>query len=349
MVSNNMKNDRNQAKYLFLLCEFLFMDTVILTHSDCDGICAGAIVLSKFTNAKVFFTKPVSLYDDLNACEASRIVIADIAITRRDISDVLKLLIEKSKSSEIFYFDHHPLPEEVKKKLQNTLSLYLNEDCSTSELVYRYFQNSLPRERVWLAIYGAIGDYEEKTEFVEQHLKQWDVRALYFQASTLFLGIKDEKFDDYETKRMIVKTLADGKNPSDIEGLVEAAKKVAREEFILYQLIKKNAKKIGEVGYVKDLYTFGFRGPSALFAATTTNSKIGLAVHTRKNHFDITLRSRDYTCDLNKIAEDAAEVVGGSGGGHPHAAGARIPLDKMEAFIEEINRLLKQNPNKKNV
>ncbi|MEM5871629.1 MAG: DHHA1 domain-containing protein [Candidatus Aenigmatarchaeota archaeon] len=317
------------------------MKTIILTHADCDGICAGAIVKSRFPQAEIFFTKPVSFYDDLNSCEAERLIICDIAISRKDFSDIIKLFEQKSKNSEIFYFDHHPLPEDVFKKIQKTISVYWNQNCSSSELVYRYFQKNLPPERVWIAIYGAIGDYEEKTEFVEHWMKNWDVRALYFQASILFLGIKDENFDDYDSKRMIAKYLAEGKNPSDIPGLVEAAKKIAKEEFTLYEIVKKNAKKADDIGYIKDIHSFGFRGPSALFSATVTQSRVGISVYTRKNHLDLTLRSVDDSIPLNLLAEEAAERVGGSGGGHLHAAGARIPLDKLDDFIKQLNDILK--------
>ncbi len=314
--------------------------TVILTHADTDGICAGAIALSKFPGASVFFTKPVSFYDDLNSHDAGRIVITDIAVPRRDVADILKLMREKSGKSEILYFDHHPLPDSARKKLQSMLDVYVSGNASASELIYRYFQKEIPRERVWVAIYGAIGDYSEHTEFVEERMKNWDARALYFEASTIVLGIKDRKFDDYDSKRLIAQTLANGNNPSDVPGLVKAAKRVVNEEFDLYEIVKKRAKKSGDVGFVKDVHFFGFRGPSALFAATATNSRIGLSVHTRNNYLDITIRSRDYSVPLNHLAEEAAEAVGGSGGGHPQASGARIPLDKFDDFVRNMNFLL---------
>jgi RecJ-like exonuclease len=317
--------------------------TIILTHSDSDGICAGAIALSRFRGAEIFFTKPVSFFDDLNSCsEADRIIITDIAITRKDISALMKLLEEKSRSGEVLYFDHHPVPAKAKEKLARTLAVYVNGDGSASEAVYRHFQNEIPKERIWVAIYGAIGDYEERTEFVESRLRSWDARALYFEASMIVLGIKDREFDDYDSKRSMVQTLSEGRNPSDIPGLMEATRRAVKDEFSLYELVKKNAQKVGDVGFVKELYSFGFRGPSALFAATVTNSRVGVAAFARKNKLDITMRSCDYSLQLSSLAEDAAEAVGGSGGGHPHAAGARIPLEKFDEFIRELNKVLKK-------
>ncbi len=317
------------------------MNTVILTHSDCDGICAGAVALSKFPGSNVFFTKPVSLLKDLNMIRlGDRVVICDIALTERDVKEVMDFF-EKT-GMEVLYFDHHPISKENAKRMKRIAKLYVTGTASSSELIYRYYQESIPRERVWAAIYGAIGDYSQNTQFVKNRLLNWDARALYFEASTIVLGIKHDDFDTYNAKRKIVKTVASGMNPSDVPGLVQAAKEVVNKEFDLYELVKKEAKKSGDVGYVKDLPMFGFRGPSALFASTSTNTKIGISIHSKQTHVDITMRLRDYKIPANEFCARAAAKVGGSGGGHPQAAGARIPPGKINTFIKELNLLLKE-------
>jgi len=335
-------------KILFVSEKGEFMSkSVILTHADCDGMCAGAVALSRFPEAEVFFTKPVSFRHDFSGMEAAeKIVICDIAMTRKDLRDIISLFEEKSKEAEIYYFDHHFVPGQVKDSLSRMLKAYVNEEASASELVYRYFQKEIPRERVWPAIYGAIGDYSQHTPFVEERIKNWDARALYFEASAIVLGIKDRKFDNYNAKRTIVQTLAAGNNPSDVPGLIASARKVVNAEFDLYEVVKQHAQKSGGVGFVKDLAFFGFRGPSALFASTVTNTRIGMAFHTRGGYLDVTIRSNDYSLPLNTVAEDAGEKVGGSGGGHPHASGARIPLEAFHEFLMEVNRMLDKYPEK---
>lgn len=316
------------------------MGTLILTHSDADGICAGAIALSRFPDAGVFFTKPVSLLKDLQEeVGEERLIICDIALTKRDAGEILKLL---GKMGDALYFDHHPLPGAIREgDVRNAVGLYVHDlDASSSELIYRHYQNALPGERVWPALYGAISDYSEHTEFVREGMRNWDQRMLYFEVSTLVLGIKAEKFSGYEEKRGIVKTLASGGNPSDVRGLVDSARRAVRKEFQIYETVKRSARRLGGIGYVKDLPLFGFRGPSALFAATVTDSPIGVSVHTRRRYLDITIRKRAGDFKLNVLAEDAAEVVGGSGGGHRDAAGARIPLGSLDRFLGEMNRCM---------
>ncbi len=146
--------------------------TMILTHADCDGMCAGAIALARFPGAGVFFTKPVSICEDLRNMEAEMIVICDIAINKAEQQKFIGILA--GKKARIMYFDHHPLSKEAKKQLSGMLEFFVNdEQASSSELVYRHFQKELPKEMVWPALYGAIGDYEENTEFVRSQITNY--------------------------------------------------------------------------------------------------------------------------------------------------------------------------------
>ncbi len=319
-------------------------ETTILTHADPDGICAGAIALSRFPGSRVFFTRPTSFYPDLLHTESERIVVTDIALTKQDAPRIADLLEKrKQEGVKILYFDHHIIPRTITNaRIGRSLSLHVHSgDASASELIYRYYMNDLPRERVWLALYGAIGDYSDETPFARERMRNWDRRALFFEVSVICLGIKNEQFADYDGKRRMVRSLARGVNPSEIPGLVKSAKKAVNREFELYKMIKSRAQVNGNVAYVKDVPTFGFRGPSALFAATVKNARFGVSAHTRERYVDITMRTRDYSIKLNVLADRAAEAVGGSGGGHASAAGAKIPKGTFRKFLDELNRNLK--------
>ena len=316
------------------------MKTIILTHADCDGICAGAIAQARFPDADVFFTKPVSLLSDLRSTEADRIIICDIAITKNDAKGIVSELAARSEQGEVLYFDHHELPESIKESDIKVTKYVHDLHASASELIYKQFQNEIPGERVWIALYGAIGDYEDQTEFAKERIANWDRRVLFFEVSTLVLGIKNKEFDTYDAKRHIVKSMAHGENPSDVPGLVQSAKNAVTREFELYEFIKENAKKIGKAGVIENAPSFGFRGPAALFAATVTDAPVGLCVYNREKHIDVTARKRKADISLNRLMEKSAEAVGGSGGGHRNAAGARIPLGTLDEFIKHINKLL---------
>ncbi|MEM5812291.1 MAG: DHHA1 domain-containing protein [Candidatus Aenigmatarchaeota archaeon] len=194
---------------------------------------------------------------------------------------------------------------------------------------------------IWTALYGAIGDYSEDTDFIRRHISDWDKRAIYFEVCTISLGIKNEEFSGYDAKRNIVKTLAEGKTPSDIEGLVKSAADAVRREFELYRIVKRKAKTLGKIGYITDTPSFGFRGPAALFAATVTERPVGVCVFRRDKYLDVTIRSHDSKMALNRLAEIASESVGGSGGGHQNAAGAKIPFGTLEKFLKKMDEVLR--------
>ncbi|RJS93662.1 DHH family phosphoesterase [Candidatus Bathyarchaeota archaeon] len=55
---------------------------------------------------------------------------------------------------------------------------------------------------------------------------------------------------------------------------------------------------------------------------------------------DISLRTCSEEIDLNRMLREIATKLRGSGGGHPKAAGARIPKENFKRFLEEMNRKL---------
>ncbi|MGQ9478774.1 MAG: hypothetical protein ACUVQ0_01970 [Thermoproteota archaeon] len=90
------------------------MESIILTHGDCEGICAGAIVLSATKASRMMFTNPANLLSDLRTIESGHIFITDIALTPRHINEIVAEFRRISRSGEVIYLDRHPLPEDFK-------------------------------------------------------------------------------------------------------------------------------------------------------------------------------------------------------------------------------------------
>ena len=111
-------------------------------------------------------------------------------------------------------------------------------------------------------------------------------------------------------------------------------------EFELYEFVKKHAEKIGKIGVIINLPHFGFRGPAALFAANVMKTDVGLMLNERGEHIDVTARKRNSSVELNRMMEECAEAVGGSGGGHASAAGARIPKNALDKFMHLANKYI---------
>ncbi len=68
-----------------------------------------------------------------------------------------------------------------------------------------------------------------------------------------------------------------------------------------------------------------------------TGAEVGVAAEERGDIYVMSLRSR--RVDLNQFLRSFAKRYGVSGGGHPNAAGARMPKRLLKTLVEELNRL----------
>ncbi|MDD5473421.1 MAG: DHHA1 domain-containing protein [Candidatus Methanoperedens sp.] len=308
------------------------MSSIIFTHGDCDGICAGAIVKSALPGSTVFFTSPVSLLGELNSITENydNIVICDIAIDEKTFPQLKIKLNELAMESNITYMDHHPMPEKRYNKIW-----FHHDNCSASEQAYRIFEKKLSRDMRRVAIYGAIGDFSE-TPLVNKWERDWDKRTLYFYAGTLIQGITYAG-RDYDYKRRILDALSEDIPPHDIEGLLESAIIASRKEEEIKDHVRRKVVKLRNLAYVVDIN--GYMSKAAIYAASYGNARVGVSCEYRshKHVYDISIRLRDGDADLNTILRRVAPNHGGTGGGHPFAGGARIPGKELEAFLYDLD------------
>jgi single-stranded-DNA-specific exonuclease len=77
---------------------------------------------------------------------------------------------------------------------------------------------------------------------------------------------------------------------------------------------------------------------AAIYAASYGQREVGIAAEyrERKGAYDLSIRSRG-DVDVNRLLRSIAPKFGGSGGGHPLAAGARIPENFLDAFLRAFD------------
>jgi len=136
-----------------------------------------------------------------------------------------------------------------------------------------------------------------------------------------------------------VANLANNLPPSFDRRLVELAIQNTHLEEIAIRELKDRAKVLGEVAYVLN-FPFSL-GKSATYVRGLTGALVGVAGEERKGMIDMSLRARNDKIDLNRMLRRITRRIGGSGGGHPNAAGARIPKEKFGEFLRELNAELK--------
>jgi len=311
------------------------MSSIIFTHGDSDGICAGAIVKSALPGSTVFFTSPVGLLGELNSLteDHENIVICDIAVDEKSFRQLKERLNELSEESKITFMDHHPLPE-----AGFNAPWFYHDNCSSSEQAYRIFEKKLDRDVRSVAIYGAMGDFNE-TEIIKKWMRDWDKRTLYFYAGVLIQGITYAG-RDYDFKRRIVEALSEDIPPPWIDGLLDAALIASKKEEDIKLTVRQKVVKLKNLAYVIDIN--GYRSKAAIYAAAYGDAGIGISCEHRshKHVYDLSIRLRKGKADLNLLLRRIAPEHGGTGGGHPFAGGARIPEKELKAFLYDLDDAL---------
>lgn len=305
--------------------------TVIFTHGDCDGMCSGALALAANEGAAIHFTNPVAILDDLGQAEgADRVIVCDIAINPHFAPALVKKIDLLAKKAEVIYIDHHPRPPE----LSGSWLVHDVHACA-SELTYMHFRGSLDPDMSRVALYGAIGDYMDHTPLARELSATWDRRSLYYEAGTLAQGIEIGR-RDYEYKRDLVKLLADNALPSGIETLARNAVRASRLEEELRRRIERDVVRLNNVSYVIDQE--GFISKGAIYAHIYGGTCVGVAAEylETKDVYDVSARAK-CDLDLNRLVGEAAKKNGGTGGGHPHAAGGRIPAASIMDFLKDLD------------
>lgn len=308
----------------------------VLSHGDSDGVVSASLVKAamkeSYDNVRIFFTHPVGLYEDFKEFAKGDVVILDIAVSESHALQIAKLF--RKYRGNIIYIDHHPPPLSISLKELDAEIVREDEDVSASELTFKRFQESLPEDYDRVALYGAIGDYADTTNWVITHMQKWDKRQIYFEAGVLVQGLEGSR-RMHDFKRHVVDHLSKNNRPSQLSELIVRAliQVVNNEE--LYHWVKANVKTAGSVAYVID--PPGSLGVAATYSLGITGAKIGLSAESRGDYLVMSLRTYKGIIDLNKALRKITSYIGGCGGGHPTAAGARIPREKLHTLIEELN------------
>ncbi len=310
----------------------------IFTHGDGDGVCSAALVKHLNPEAEVWFAKPASLHRYLSELQGEdRVYILDIALNERFKNIIFPKLEELSKSGEVIYIDHHPLPLDIFKR--DVPGRFIHEvGVSTSELTFRLLEAELPAEMDRVALWGALSDYCEETRFVCEHLSKYDRRTIYLEAGLLTQALTEADFD---YKRRVVEELARGRSPVEIEGMFEWARKATERDRQIWEYVKRNVQKERNLAivYALDTPLISSGGKAAFYALGVTDADVGMCILRKGDEMDISMRRRaGVRINLDLLLRKTALRFGGSGGGHEGAAGARVPQDKFEAFMETLKR-----------
>jgi RecJ-like exonuclease len=296
-----------------------------------------SIALNRYPHASIWFTHPVGLLGDLKSIKAERIVICDIAISERDKEELFEEFLQRSSSSEIIYIDHHPLPLDTIAGDIPASVVVRDLTKSASELTFSYLGRP---EMKLIALFGAISDYyTDGTDFVKTALDVLDKRTIYLEAGLLSqaLGIQGKR--DYDFKRKLVDALSKGVMPSSRPDIVRKAVAGTKREWEAIEYVRGAVEIIDGIGIVRNVPRGFSPTKSAKLALGVTGQPLCISTRSKKQHVDFSARKLStFSLDLNITFRTIAPRFGGSGGGHPTAAGARIPQKHFDEFLEALRK-----------
>ena len=307
------------------------MRTIILTHADSDGLCAGALALAAHPGSPLYFTNAVGVQADLEQAKGfDRVIVCDIAINIPTAATLKQEVDALAAGAEVIYIDHHPLPPGFRAGW-----LINDPSASASELTFRRFRDRLSPDMSRVALYGAIGDYRDDSRSIYEMVQDWDKRSLYYQAGTLSQGIEIGR-RDYDFKRWLVTQLALNVQPSDIEVLAKNAVVASRQENALRKKVATDVVSMRSISYVLDQKAC--MSKAAIYARVYGHTPVGMSAEYRdhRDAYDFSLRAKG-DLNLNLILSTTTAKHGGSGGGHPLAAGGRVPAKHLKAFLLDLD------------
>ncbi|MHA1732959.1 MAG: DHHA1 domain-containing protein [Promethearchaeota archaeon] len=308
---------------------------LILTHGDGDGVCAGALALMAHPRARVFFTHPSGLLEDLRGVDDD-LVVCDIALDSRHADRIQERLGEVAAGgNSILYFDHHKVvPENFAADFPGEF-VHARDKCAT-ELVFEYFRgdgfDGFHAER--LAIFGAIADYFDDTPLIQELLHKWEKRAIYLETGILVQGLYAYRWN-YDAKRTLVRKLSWGSVPSAMKPLVKAALSQTKQEEVAMKRVAESFQRRGSIAWV--VQPESSKSKAAHWVMGFADTPVGISVEFRKGFADLTIRGRGLV-DLTEFVPGIAEAFDGNGGGHPNACGLRIPKNALEGVLGAIDR-----------
>ena len=309
------------------------MLTASITHGDdVDGLTCGALLIRLF-DAKVI---PAN-YDDLEkalACIGEDV--EQLFITDLNLREVLLPLIEAiRKHASVIIIDHHPMDISLSNSLKRlgVEIVHDTRDCA-SALVYDHFKDRLELDAARLAAYAAVSDMFEDGPVASQLMDGMDRKFVQEEALLLSFALNCDQSDPF--KRRLLKELSCYAYPHRIRGIVEAAVAQLEKVVRIKETVKDEATVVGRLAYMECDDGFS-TGEVANVVMDTLLVPVGMCWKDQGGMVNISLRGeRKLPEHLGNLAASLSKKHDGFGGGHARASGAKVPREKLDAFIVDL-------------
>ena len=306
---------------------------------DADGICAASLTKAA-TGAEVALTDYGRIIEDLRAVppETRSLFICDLGVDTSDAEPFLSLMGDLSRRTRITYIDHHYLPPPMKERIRKLgVKIVHSEAECASILTYLNFRKALGPRFEFLALYGAVTDEMDQAPEASRLMEMTDRHFVLAQASLLSQALSF-RAGRGGFPEMLVRELAAGRFPHEVEGVPRFALRQAEMEAKLMEEVSRRGKRVGRLAYMDT--TEYSSGAVAKLLLGAFNAVVGVAVsRNRQGELAVELRGTSRCkVHLGRLIGDVSLKLGGTGGGHRLASGGIVPSDKELPLIKMLSR-----------
>jgi len=299
---------------------------------DVDGcICAALVryatksnfLLTDYGHIKECLRNIQKKYDVVYLC--------DLGFSETLLEEFLRI----RQFAELIYIDHHPLDEHLLKRLSEMEVEIVHDlqECA-SVLTFNFLNKFLPKESGLLASFAAFSDRQENGPIAKALIERYDRDFILFE--TMLLSYALERAD-VSFKRKIVRHLSGLEYPHQIEGVTELALEQANRIIILRKELPYKSSKLDNIAYFEAREDSSGTIANLLLDVCEANIGIGYTTNQQNQTSDLSIRARsNLKINLGKVTSQLAKELGGFGGGHPRASGARIPTSALTKFIQAL-------------
>jgi len=159
--------------------------TVIVTHFDVHGVCAGYLAAKAFNASEVYAnypaTSPENLINTLQNLFAAaparlRIVCIDIPIDLKNPAAFVRGLEDLAVRHEILFFDHHESSVQFMPQFRNVKAFYAGPSALVlNETLLKMIPNATETDQL-VSLVGAVGDRD--SEVIKRGLFTVDLQTL---------------------------------------------------------------------------------------------------------------------------------------------------------------------------
>ncbi len=318
------------------------MKTYCISHSkDVDGLGAAALVKAA-TGAELLLTDYGDILDALDRVpkDAEKVVICDIGTDLSTAEEFASKLSALAARSEVTYIDHHYISEATKRKIRRKgVKVVHNVDDCASMLAYLTFKDSLPERARLIALCGAVTDYMDDSPAAKKLMEQADRHFVLLEATMLAYAVA-KNGDQPGFPEMVATALSEMKHPHEIDGVPALALEQLDVVVGLGDEVKRHGKKMGKLAYM--VTSEHATGGVAKLLIGAFEVPLGVSLREQEEGwYQVSLRSTsECKIHLGRTISVIANRLGGNGGGHKKAAGARIPVSKTPQMLSLLAKKL---------